>query len=239
MPIPKYNEKSKAVTGKKEFLGVKFKVEKAAADENTGYVEGLASVFGNIDQGYDVVEQGAFAKTLQEQNGVVPILLDHSPCDPAGYNKEAQETDLGLFVKGECKLYDPKVKQRYELAKLSLDLKRPMGLSIGYTAVKAEFQKVLREGQEVFVRVLKEVRLWEYSWVMFPMNEQATFTAAKSQAWAALFARLQNDRYDLSVIEKALDQLDRDAGGSRAASEETDPEFLQSVDRLRRSMLGR
>jgi HK97 family phage prohead protease len=238
MPIPKYNESSKAITGKKEFLGVKFKVEKAAADENTGIVEGLASVFGNIDQGFDVVEQGAFAKTLQEQNGVVPILLDHSPCDPAGYNKEAQETDLGLYVKGECKLYDPKVKQRYELAKLSLDLKRPMGLSIGYTAVKAEFQKVLRDGQEIFVRVLKEVRLWEYSWVMFPMNEQATFTGAKAAAWSGLFALLQSGRYDLDRVQKALEALDRDAGQAQAAKEETDPEFLQSVDRLRRSMLG-
>ncbi len=234
--MPKYDPNRKAITGKKEYMGFKFKVEKAEADANTGYVQGLASTFGNVDQGYDIVEQGAFAKTLKEQNGVFPILLDHSPCDPAGYNRTAVETDEGLDVDGECKLYDPKVKQRYELAKLSLDLKRPMGLSIGYTAVKAEFQKILRDGQEIFVRVLKEVRLWEYSWVIFPMNEQATFTGAKAQQLSSLFALLQNGRYDLDTVRKALETLDQDADQDRAATQEADPEFLQSVDRLTRLM---
>jgi len=238
MPQPKYDPNSKAVTGKKEYLGFKFKVEKAEDDPNTGYVEGLASTFGNVDQGYDIVEHGAFAKTILEQNGVFPILLDHSPGDPAGYNRKAKETDQGLDVDGECKLYDPKVKQRYELAKLSLELKRPMGLSIGYTAIKADFQKVMRDGQEIFVRVLKEIRLWEYSWVIFPMNEQATFTGAKAAEWSGLFALLQSGRYDLDTVRKALDDLDRDAGQSRAATLEADPEFLQSVDRLKRSMQG-
>jgi HK97 family phage prohead protease len=223
---------------KKEFLAFKFKVEKAEADDNTGYVKGFASTFGNVDFGQDVVVQGAFAKTISDKKGKFPILLDHDPCQPAGYNVKADETSDGLYVEGEIKLFDPRVRQRYELAKLSLEQGCPMGFSIGYSAVKWEYEERGDQGDTMMVRLLKEVRLWEYSLVTFPMNPEAGVTGAKAEAWAALFARLQNGPYDLDRVQKALDALDQDAGQDRAAKDEADPELLQSVDRLIARMRG-
>jgi hypothetical protein len=48
------------------------------------------------------------------------------------------------------------------------------GLSIGYDAVVVDYSKA-SEG----IRVLKEVKLWEYSLVPFPMNPEATVTGVK------------------------------------------------------------
>ncbi len=222
---------------KKEYLSFKFKVDKAdVADENTGTIKGFASTFGNVDLGCDVVVQGAFARTIENKKGKFPILLDHNPYQPAGYNRVAKETDQGLMVEGELKLHDPQVRQRFELAKLSMEVGCPMGLSIGYSAVKWEYEERGEDGNRMMVRLLKEVKLWEYSLVTFPMNEEAGVTGAKSAEWAALFARLQNGSYDLDTVRKALDSLNSDANRDRLAKIEADPEFLHSVDRLTRLM---
>jgi HK97 family phage prohead protease len=225
MPTPKEIEK-------KEYLAFKFKVNKANADENTGTIEGFASTFGNVDYGSDVIMPGAFARTLENNKGRFPILLDHCPWDPAGYNTEAEETDKGLRVKGELKLFDPKVRQRFELMKLSLDVECPMGLSIGYRAIQYDYVQMGPVGQERTVRRLKEIQLFEYSPVMFPMNDEAGITGAKAAAMATLFARLQKPPYDLEVIKKALEELNQDAGEPRPAKDETDPALRHSVDRL-------
>ena len=45
--------------GRREYKTVQFELEKY--DEEQGIVSGYASVFGNVDDGGDVVEPGAFA----------------------------------------------------------------------------------------------------------------------------------------------------------------------------------
>src|ERR1039458_2263644 len=54
-------------------------VEYKFVDDNKGIVEGYASVFGNEDLNREVVEHGAFKKTIQERisRGVVPFLDSH------------------------------------------------------------------------------------------------------------------------------------------------------------------
>lgn len=159
---------------KNKFMTVPFEVKEAEEDSNTGFLKGLASTFGNVDEGRDVVEFGAFKTTIAAKKGVFPMLLDHNPQKPAGYQK-VRETEAGLEFEAEMKLYDPDVKQRYELAKLSLKMESPMGMSIGYRAIQEDYEEL--GGQ--LVRKLKELKLYEASLVVFPMNTEAMVSDAK------------------------------------------------------------
>jgi HK97 family phage prohead protease len=166
-----------------KFLSRPFEVKEVG--EN-GLVVGYASVFGNIDLGDDVVEKGAFKKTLKESKGRWPILHQHEPAKKIGYNTEAKEDDHGLLVTEELNVDTQLGREEYSFAKQSLRLGVPFGLSIGYSPTKAVPDK-----ERPVVRRLQEVKMWEHSHVTFGMNQQALITAAK--AW--------NERRDLGLDE--------------------------------------
>ncbi len=133
---------------------------------NDGVFTGMASVYGNRDLGGDVVEAGAFSKTLSEKNGEVPILWQHDMREPIGIGKLSDSAD-GLQIKGELALESPTAVKAYGLLKRGV-LK---GLSIGYDTIRDEVKDK--------VRYLKELKLWEVSIVTFPMNELATVQSVK------------------------------------------------------------
>jgi HK97 family phage prohead protease len=131
-----------------------------------GSFEGLAAVYGNVDLGGDVVEPGAFSKTLIDKNGEVPILWQHDSREPIGLGKLSDSRE-GLVVKGELALESPVAQKAYGLLKRGV----LRGLSIGYDDIKSK----MVDG----VRRLSELKLWEISLVTFPMNPAAQVTAVK------------------------------------------------------------
>ena len=156
-------------------------------------VEGYASLFGKVDQGGDVVMQGAYAaslKRLAARGGRVKMLWQHDPAQPIGVWDEVREDGTGLWVKGRIL---PQVDRGREVAALvqagAID-----GLSIGYRTVKADRDA---KGQ----RHLTELELWEVSLVTFPMLPEAR-VAAKAEAldsdWRALATVFEDARRVLS-----------------------------------------
>jgi len=221
---------------KKEFMAFEFKVDQAESEGDVGYIEGYASTFGNVDLGFDIVEKGAFKKTIKDKKGKFPILLDHMMTKQIGWNIEAEEDDHGLKVKGEIQLVTEEAKNRYRLAKRAVELKTKMGLSIGYSTVKYEVVKD-QEPMKPIVRKLKELKLFEYSLVTFPMNEMAAINAAKTANLLHLFELVQKGDYDLDKIKKALELIESQEKSGQAAKPETDPALLiQSVDKLIRNL---
>lgn len=214
---------------KKEYLAFEFKVDQADTEGDVGFIEGYASTFGNVDLGFDMVERGAFRKTIKDKKGKFPILLDHDMTKQIGWNIEAEEDDHGLKVKGEIQLITEEAKNRYALAKRALELKTKMGLSIGYSTVKWEVVKD-QDQMKPTVRKLKEIKLYEYSLVTFPMNESAAISGAKAEDLTALFALLQKGGYDLNKLKLALAKLE-ETPADRAADHKVDPELLQSMER--------
>lgn len=158
-----------------EYKTFSFKFDNVDEVKEEGRIEGYASTFGNVDLGLDVVVKGAFKKTLKENKGRVPILADHSAWDQIGWNEKAVEDDKGLAVEGALMLGVQKARERYLLAKKAQELDAPAGLSIGYMTVQSE-----PSAENPRIRMLKELKLYEYSFVTFPMNTQAMVTAAKS-----------------------------------------------------------
>jgi HK97 family phage prohead protease len=155
-------------------------------------IAGYASLFGNCDQGGDIVEKGAYAASLKRLDAAgrrVRMLWQHDPTEPIGIWDEVREDARGLFVKGRL-LKD--VARAREAAAL-IEAGAIDGLSIGYRTVRAT-----KDGQGR--RLLSEVELWEVSLVTFPMLPEARISAASK----VLAAKADADLRDLArVIEDA------------------------------------
>jgi HK97 family phage prohead protease len=142
----------------------KFKFEIKEWNEDGTFI-GIASMYGNVDLGGDIVEKGAFTKTMQEKT-IVPILWQHKTDIPLGIG-ELEDSDKGLLIRGKLNLEVEKAREAYSLIKQGA----VKGLSIGYDVIKEKYEKG--------VRLLKELRLWEVSLVTFPMNTLSTIVDVK------------------------------------------------------------
>jgi HK97 family phage prohead protease len=145
---------------------------------------GYAAVFGNRDSYGDVIEKGAFRRTIREakRSGHWPaMLLQHGgwgmsadDLTPIGIYTEMEEDDEGLLVTGV--LADtPRGNEALSLLKMQ---PRPAlsGLSIGYIAKRFTVGTKPDEPR----RTLHEIELVEISLVTFPANPKARIGAIKS-----------------------------------------------------------
>ena len=143
-------------------------------EKEFGYFEGYGSIFGNLDLGNDVIQKGAFTKSLEQRPpSKVKLLYQHKSDMPIGIYDEITEDSKGLYVKGRIALKTRAGAEAYELLKIgALD-----GLSIGF---KTNPKAVTYEdrGQK---RIIKEVDLMEVSLVTFPMNPKATISVVKGE----------------------------------------------------------
>lgn len=202
-----------------------FELQYKDVDSN-GMIRGYASTFGNVDFGLDIVDKGAFKKSLKETAGKIPILADHNPSKQIGWNLRAEEDDKGLYVEGKLDLNVQDAREKYSLAKTALDIGAKAGLSIGYMTIKAEPDR-----DKPMVRRIKEVKLFEYSFVTFPMNTMAMVTAMKAQFKSAT---------NLELVKKLIEEIKthgiseddlRMALGNQAAPS-IDPSIAQSLQDL-------
>ena len=132
-------------------------------------IQGYASLFGAPDRNGDIVQKGAYKKSLEAlaANGRrVKMLWQHDPAQPIGIWEEVREDARGLFVKG--RLLEGVCKAR-EAASL-VESGAIDGLSIGYLTKRSG---ITEKGQ----RLLSELDLWEVSLVTFPMLPSARVTA--------------------------------------------------------------
>lgn len=150
---------------------------KATDDAQT--LEGYASTFGNIDLGGDVVVKGAFAKTIAniKANGI-PLLADHVPSvnSVLGTIYDAKEDDKGLKIWAKFSSAQSAQDARTKLVEGHVNK-----MSIGYEAIGQKFGD--QDGERV--RFLTEVKLWETSVVVFPMNPEAVINRVKAIMQAA------------------------------------------------------
>jgi len=161
-------------------------------DAAQGIVEHLVAVMGNKDLGDDVIWPGAFTKTLSERGNRVKVLDLH-------------KTDSIMRVLGKPVMLREigaaelpvSVKAKYPdatgalAATTQFNLRTPEGLgaferikagdisewSFGYDAITPDFSRG-PDGKST-VRNLREVRLFEYSPVIFGMNEATMTLSAK------------------------------------------------------------
>lgn len=149
----------------KEYLDFSFEVK--SSDDDKGIIEGHGAVFGNVDFHGDIIEKGAFNKTLKKKKPV--MLLQHDSRDVIGMWTLAKEDDEGLKLRGNLNMNVEKARDAFFLAKQGA----LTGLSVGFIVKDQEFIKG--------VRIIKEVELLEVSLVTFPANELAQVEGVKSE----------------------------------------------------------
>jgi len=128
-------------------------------------IEGYGAVFHVRDLNGDIIEPGAFAKTLNAKPGI-KMLYQHAAETPIGRWTSFTEDANGLFVTGEILLSSARAREVHALlAGGAID-----GLSIGYQTVRA------RKASRASGRRIIEADLWEVSIVTFPMAPGARVT---------------------------------------------------------------
>lgn len=149
-----------------------------AVEGEEGLEEGqflaYASVFGGPPDSYgDIVDQGAFAKSLAawaEKGDPIPLLWGHDMHDPfsnIGHVVAAEEDEHGLKVHGQLDLENPTAMQVYRLIKG----RRTTDLSFAYDVKDAEKTE---DGNH-----LREVDIFEVSIVPIGANRLTDVLAVK------------------------------------------------------------
>ncbi|EYB67407.1 Phage prohead protease, HK97 family [Deinococcus phoenicis] len=147
--------------------------------EGEGIITAYAAAFGNTDSYGDVIQRGAFVKTVSERKDKIKVLYNHDYYSqlPVGKPVSLVEDSYGLLT--STKMSQTQMGQDiYTLAQEgALD-----SMSIGYSAYKAEYPDDDASRQSGIWRVITEAKLYEYSFVPFPANEGAVITGIKSGA---------------------------------------------------------
>lgn len=165
---------------------VKFEVK--AIDEETGIFSGYAAIFSKLPDFHgDIIDFGAFTKTLKEGGKRIKILWNHSVMEPIGKPIEMIEDEKGLYVEAKLSLGVQRAREVLCLMKDGVITE----MSIGYDTLKQTF----RDG----IRYLKEVKVYDISPVTFAANTEAVIMGVKT---ATIF-----DDLPLADREKEWDGL--------------------------------
>ena len=194
---------------------------------DAGEVTGYGSVFGGVDSYGDTILPGAFQKSIGKRKP--KMLWQHRMDMPIGVWDEVVEDGKGLRLKG--RLADTmQGKEAAELVRMgALD-----GLSIGFRTVADEI-----DGNK---RKLKEVDLYEVSFVTMPADQKARVTGIKTERdFEGLLRDNGFSRWDAKIIIASgykawLDQ--RDAEGDGLGTDQRDAEVAELVQAIKRNLKG-
>jgi len=155
-------------------------------DSKNRIVTGYLSEFGSKDFDSDIIEKGAFSKSIAERKNDIYFLNQHDWKQPHGKFNVLNEDAKGLYFESNSL---PNTSYSNDLIELY-----SMGIvkehSIGFQTVKSDINK------ERTIRTIKEVKLYEGSNVTLGANPNTPFTGFKSRTIAEI-----NDQ--VSLIMKA------------------------------------
>jgi len=137
-------------------------------DEEEGTFIGYAATFSKIPDSYgDIIDPGAFKKTLKAQKGQIVSLFNHSIMEPIGKPTELAEDEKGLLVKAKLSLGVQRARETLSLMKDGVITQ----MSIGYNTIKETWIEGIRH--------LQEVKLYDCSPVVFAANTEAVIIGVK------------------------------------------------------------
>jgi uncharacterized protein len=150
-----------------------YRMSHIKADFEAREVSGYAATW-DLDQVNDVIEKGAFSRTLKQRGPAaheegrnrIKVLWQHD--QPIGIPLEMEEDEKGLFIRARI--------SKTVLGDEALTLIRDGvvdRMSIGFDIVRREFD------EDTGVRRIKEIKLFEFSFVTFPANERAVILDLK------------------------------------------------------------
>ena len=183
-------------------------------DDAKGIVVAYASVYNNIDSDGEIIVQGAFTKTINENRKRIRVLKDHDPRIGLGVPLDINTLDpYGLLTTTQFNLKKEVSRDMYEDIKLFLANGLNAELSIGFQTIKSIEEQI---DEDTEVEKITEVKLWEYSFLSnWAANERAIVQNVKNKKEDAieLLVKMYNLPYSdsrLKAIESLLISLENE-----------------------------
>ena len=198
-------------------------------DDAKGIVVAYASVYNNIDADGEVIMQGAFTKTVNENFKRIRVLKDHDPRIGLGVPLSLNTSDpYGLLTTTQFNLKKEVSRDMYEDIKLFLANGLNAELSIGFQTIKSTEE----QNEEMEVEKITEVKLWEYSFLSnWAANEKAIVQNVKSKdKFMELLVEMYNLPYSdsrLIQVENILKSLDKNE------PLENNTQILEPIDQVK------
>jgi HK97 family phage prohead protease len=181
--------------------------------DEKGVVVFYASVFNNKDKGNDIMEKGAFRKTIKENFKNIRHFKHHDSTQMPGVVQELAEDDKGLIVTSKLILGTQIGKETYEEYRAMAEADKSMDHSIGYWVTK--FKEEREKETDEYTRWLKEVQLGEVSTLTaWGMNPEALTVDVKRYHTIDMDELLKEERYFSLLLkcdfpEAKLEQLEQ------------------------------
>jgi HK97 family phage prohead protease len=191
-------------------------------DDAAGTFSGYGSVFGNEDLNGDIVEKGAYSKTIQTATKVKgsspflwPLLWMHDMDNPVGGIVSAKEDSKGLLITAQCDLNTEMGRRAFSGLKMGY----MSGLSIGYNPVK-----FTRDSQGV--RHLTEIKLMEISVITtgFAANPLATVDVGSVKSQSGKGSSMSKSQSEALFEQMFRAILTEDSGKPRRAAVKVGPQ---------------
>jgi HK97 family phage prohead protease len=231
-------------------------------DNGPGTIEGYRSVAGVIDEGGDIVINGAFADSIPEylSSGFSASSHSWSFEDSIGFPVEAREDGHGFFVVSQFHS-TPAAQTVRTIAKERLAAGKTVGFSFGYKVDDYEFiqakdfstrlpqyikperlaENLVKAQRFPQIRILKKVSVIEDSLVTAPMNKLATATSAKSGRVfsGSNLSHMQRVHSDLGKLKKDAISVHADMSAliDKATPASLESGSGKSVSELRRESM--
>lgn len=174
----------------KEFTAFETKI-----DDAQGVVDAIFAVFGNLDQGGDILHPGSMSKSFSERGSKIRLLDLHktdSISRVLGKPLELKELSRNDLPQSLLQAYPDATGGAWGRFKFFMDTPEGKGAfirikeggidewSIGYEALDHDFSKVrTRDGKEAMARNLRTIKVYDASPVLWGMNPATETLGAK------------------------------------------------------------
>ena len=153
-----------------------------ARDSEKPRIVGHAAVFDTLGDGgwfREKVAKGAFADSIQTDD--VRALFNHDPNFVLGRNRagtlKLQEDERGLLIEVE----PPDTQYARDLV-VSIERGDINQMSFGFETIKDSWERST-EGNNLDIRTLEKVRLWDVSPVTFPFYKETDVAVRSHETW--------------------------------------------------------
>lgn len=152
------------------YKSIPFEVSDLSERDEKGYIKGKASFFGNLDSDNDIIEKGAYSKTLNENKSRIKYCEQHNLLKPFGKFNELYETNEALEFLAEIPLKSDSCRDMYEKIKGGVIDENSVGIMVTKSMVDPSNKSIRR---------ITETKLFEISAVTLAANDLARITEVK------------------------------------------------------------
>ena len=168
-------------------------------DDTTRIVKGYASVFNNEDSDKDVIQKGAFKRSIKAlgPDGAdrIKLLAQHKLDRPIGKMVVLKEDSNGLYMEAKFGTHRDG-DDYYKMAKEGIINEFSVG-----------FQAVQKEANDNGGNNISEIKLWEVSMVTIAANDEAVVTDVKSNSFSTLVKQVEDEDLKFKLEKEHLREI--------------------------------